>query len=456
MFADRLRAATLAAALTLAAGCGGAARSSAPAEPQSRLAPATWDVASSPDSIAAWALRGCRRAAKKQECYEQALVSTLKPAGVDKAMAALDRISAADTDVARQGHVFAHGIGIAAYSGSATVGETFAKCTPAYQSGCYHGVIQAYFADAGSAGATPERLNALCADYRNPQSSWILFQCAHGAGHGLMAVHGQHLLRALDACDLLKDSRERSACWGGAFMENIVNATHPHHTATTQLGAKDAHAGHAPAAKDTHAGHAAGQGEHAGHAQPAGHGEHAGHAMQHEPFKALDDAEPLYPCTIVAEQHRSSCYAMQTSAILIRNGSDFAAAAAQCERVPEEHLRTCFTSLGRDAAGHSLGDNARAIELCGKVPEGRLPWCVIGTAKNRIDVTADARDGLKFCLAVPGADAKRTCYRAVGEQTNALALTPADRERTCAAAESPYVEECRSGALLPRQAAGTR
>ncbi|MBD0318877.1 MAG: hypothetical protein ICV87_00990, partial [Gemmatimonadetes bacterium] len=406
--------------------------------------PATWDATSSPDSIAAWALAGCRRAAKKQECYEQALVSTLKPAGVDKAMAALDRISAADADVARQGHVFAHGIGIAAYSGSSTVAETFAKCTPAYQSGCYHGVIQAFFADAGSGGATPERLNALCADYRNPASSWIQFQCAHGAGHGLMAVHGQHLLRALEGCDLLKDMRERSACWGGAFMENIVNATHPHHTATTQLGGKDEHAGHAPAARDEHAGHGAGQGE------------HAGHAMQHEPFKALDDDEPLYPCTVVQEQHRSSCYAMQTSAILYRNRGDFAAAAAQCERAPAEHQRICYISLGRDAAGHSLGDNARAIEMCGKAPAGKLPWCVIGTAKNRIDVTADAKDGLKYCLAVPGADAKSTCYRAVGEQTHALALSPADRERTCAAAETPFVEECRSGALLPRTNPGTR
>ena len=447
MYADRLRAAALAAALTLAAGCGGAARPSAPSpEPETRLAPATWDRAASPDSIAAWAYAGCRRAARKQECYEQALVAALKPAGVDKAMAALDRISAADPDVARQGHVYAHGIGIAAYTGSATVAETFAKCTPAYQSGCYHGVIQAYFADAGAGGAAPERLNALCAPYRNPQSSWVQFQCGHGAGHGLMAVHGQHLIRALEGCDLFKDARERSACWGGAFMENIVNATAPHHTATTQLGAKDEHAGHgAPA-----------QGEHAGHAQPAAGHEHAGHTMQHEAFKALDDDEPLYPCTVVAQQHRPSCYAMQTSAILFRNKGDFAAAAEQCGRAPEQYQRVCFSSLGRDAAAYAPTDDARAIELCGKVPEGKLPWCVIGTAKNRIDVTADPRDGLKFCVAVPGDDAKRTCYRAVGEQLNALALAPPERERTCSSVEAPFVEECRSGALLPRAAAGTR
>lgn len=433
---NHFRAAALAAALTLLAGCAGA-RTPAPAAAP-RLAPASWDSTSSPDSIAAWALRGCGRAgaAAKEACFEEALISTIKPAGVDKAMAALERIVAADDDVARDTHVYAHGIGIAAYTGAATVAQTFAKCTPAFQSGCYHGVVQAYFADAGAGGATPERLNALCADYRSPQGRWLQFQCAHGAGHGLMAIHGHHLIRALEACDILKDVAERSACWGGAFMENVVNATRPHHTATTQLAA-GGHAGHGQAAGGGHAGH--GQ---AGH----DHG-----AMQHEPFKALDPAEPLYPCTVVAERHQGSCYLMQTSAILTANRGDFAEAGRQCERVPEQHQRACFVSLGRDAAAYSRGDNARAVELCGRSPENRIPWCVIGTVKNRIDVTADPKDGLAFCRVVTGEAAKRTCYRAIGEQTSALFAAHPERERACAAAEAAFVEECRSGAQLARR-----
>ncbi|HEX8454280.1 MAG TPA: hypothetical protein VF647_19510 [Longimicrobium sp.] len=439
MSPDRFRAAAFAAALMLLGGCAGA-RTSAPATvPSPRLAPATWDTNSSPDSIAAWALRGCRGAgAGKQACFEGALISAIKPAGVDKAMAALERVVAQDADVARDTHVYAHGIGIAAYTDAATVSQTFAKCTPAFQSGCYHGVIQAYFADPGAGGVTPERLNALCADYRSPQGRWLQFQCAHGAGHGLMAIHGHHLIRALEACDILKDMAERSACWGGAFMENVVNATRPHHTATTQLAA-GGHAGH---------GQPAGA-EHAGHGQAAAGHDHG--AMQHEPFKALDPEEPLYPCTVVAEQHRNSCYLMQTSAILAANRGDFAAAGRQCERAPEQHQRACFVSLGRDAASYSRGDNARAVELCGQSPEARIPWCVIGTVKNRIDVTADPKDGLAFCRIVPGEAAKRTCYRAIGEQTTALFAALPERERACAAAEAAFVEECRSGAQLARR-----
>ena len=421
----------LLATLILVAGC---ATARPAATPPAELAPATWTATSSPDSIAAWAVNGCRAAREKQACYEKALVAAMRPAGVDRAMAALDRIAAADAEVVRHGHVLAHGLGISAYEGAATVGQTFSKCTPAYQSGCYHGVIQAYFADAGSAGATAERLNALCADYRAPSARWIRFHCAHGAGHGLMAVHGQHLLRALEGCDLLSNAMERDACWGGAFMENIVNATNPHHTSTTQLAGGAGHHGHAPPAA------------HDAHSQSSGH-DHG--ATRHEAFKALDPDEPLYPCTVVAEHHRTSCYTMQTSAILVHNRGDFADAARQCTRAPEQHRRACFISLGRDAAAYSRGNDARAIELCGKAPEADLPWCIVGATKNRVDVTANPADGLALCRAVPGAAAKSACYRAVGEQIYALFALPADRERACAAAESAFVAPCRAGANLP-------
>ncbi len=423
-----LRTAALAAALLLSAGCAGSTRTAAPApSPTARLEPATWDRGSSPDSIAAWALRGCRGAgAGKVACFEQALISAIPGAGVDRVMGALDRVFAADTTLHPHGHVFAHGIGIAAYTGSATVGQTFGKCTPGYQSGCYHGVIQAYFADAGAGGATAERLETLCRDYRSPEGRWLQFQCAHGAGHGLMAVNGQHLLRALEGCDLFTNPSEREGCYGGAFMENIVNAVNPHHTATTQL---------AGAKPDEHAGMDHGGGGHA-HAAPA------------EAFKALDADEPLYPCTIVQERHRASCYAMQTSAILHHNRADFADAARQCERVPENLRRTCFVSLGRDAAAYAPKDHARAVELCRRASEDRLAWCVTGTAKNRVDVTSDAAAGLAYCRAVPTADTKRSCYRAVGEELAALYGAPAQRERACSGAEAEFIAECRSGAQI--------
>ncbi|MBV9109827.1 MAG: hypothetical protein JO306_10510, partial [Gemmatimonadetes bacterium] len=186
-----------------------------------------WTHRSTPRQIADWALRNCRPGNSQQGCVENALVTSIDSVGVDKTMAALGLLAHADSNVARDGHIYAHGIGIAAYRTADSVGQTFSRCTADFQSGCYHGVIQAYFADrrGGDAGVTPQKLNALCLPYRSAEGRWLQFQCAHGIGHGLMAVESHDLLRALDSCDLLADSFEKQACWGGAFMENIVNAT---------------------------------------------------------------------------------------------------------------------------------------------------------------------------------------------------------------------------------------
>src|SRR4051812_22800015 len=236
-------------------------------------------AAPTPEEIAAWA-RGRCRVGNRQACLEQSLTAVIDSVGVDKVMGALAVLARQDSEVAREGHVYAHGIGIAAYKSPETVGETFSRCTAEFQSGCYHGVIQAYFADrrGGDAGVTPEKLNTLCLPYRSAAGRWLQFQCAHGIGHGLMAVESHNLLRALDSCDLLADTFEKQSCWGGAFMENVVNATAPHHMAVTQVADVDAHAAHGAASGDEHAGHGA---------APAGHDSaHAGHDMAGMPGMA--------------------------------------------------------------------------------------------------------------------------------------------------------------------------
>jgi hypothetical protein len=267
-----------------------------------------------------------------------------------------------------------------------------------------------------------------------------------------MAVQAHHLLHALDGCDLINDGFERQACWGGAFMENVVNATQPHHHAVTQIaeqpqaggqGAAEGHAGHAAAPAPPAPAHGM-----AGHDMStmagAAHGDHGAA----EPFKALDPEQPLYPCTVVKEQHRQSCYLMQTSAILSRNNGDFRDAAHQCELAPEDYRRTCFVSLGRDANSWGRGDAARAINYCQAAPEESEPFCIVGLVKNRVDITADARDGLTFCRGVPDI-AKPACFHAVGQEIALLKPTHPGREESCRQADPGYVLECRRGAGLP-------
>ena len=69
----------------------------------------------------------------------------MRAEGARPALDLLDRIAALDPRVRRDGHRYAHGIGIAALSSPDRVSAVFASCTPGWQSGCYHGVIQSYF-----------------------------------------------------------------------------------------------------------------------------------------------------------------------------------------------------------------------------------------------------------------------------------------------------------------------
>jgi len=255
----------------------------------SRSGPATDSIA-----LADSAVGTCRAAAgdAQMDCYDAFLVPLVASHGVRTTMGALHVLGTRDDQVRADGHVYAHAIGIAAgRAGRADVGRAFADCNEIFQSGCYHGVIQAYFEDVRAVDTATA--NRLCSAFRSPSADqWLRFQCVHGMGHGLMMVYDHDLPRALTGCDLLSEGWDRESCYGGAFMENVVNATQPHHAA---------HALHSHAAAHTHG------------AAPA--------------FKALDPNDLQYPCSIVGQRYLVACYNMQTSVMLYFTHGDMAAAA---------------------------------------------------------------------------------------------------------------------------------
>jgi hypothetical protein len=478
-----LRAAAAACVLLLAA-CTPGARSGAGGPAPDLAAPDTraWTPESPAGDISRWVRRECgSRFRNKQACVERTLVALIDQTGVGRTMEVLDTLVMVDGDVRFNAHALAHGLGIAAYRTPETMAATFAACPPTQMSGCYHGVVQGYFlslARQGRLPGTPE-LDSMCEPHR--ASTFLYFQCAHGVGHGLMAVHDNHVPMALEACDMATDRFIRESCYGGVFMENVVRVSHPHHTAEGHAGTQGAHAGHdvQPAADDAHAAHGGSQPAttadgHAAHDEHAGHdagqqqapaaGEHAGHAghaaaaMEHAPWRPLDRNDPLYPCNVVAEKYQESCYTMQTSAILYFNGGDVQATARACERAPERMVATCFGSLGRDITALASQGHARSLELCGRAAgmaagRGEL-WCMIGVVQNLVNLAADPDEGLRFCRAVTGDESKRECYRVVGEMIRTLVSAPAQRDASCRAAEPDYVAICRAGAGVA-SAAGT-
>jgi hypothetical protein len=390
------------------------------------------EVSSDPAKAAPQASTACAgKGSGKASCYEGILVSMVSSAGVEAAMETLRRLGETDQDVQRDGHVYAHAIGIEAFRHDPDVGRTFGRCTELFQSGCYHGVIQAYFQKVepggGARTVSAEDANALCRSYRGEGgNTWLLFQCVHGMGHGLTMFRGHDLTKALADCDLLVEDWDRHSCYGGAFMENIVNATQPH--------AGGAHGG---------AGHA---GHEPGPATPApGRG---GVLPTESGFKALDPDEPLYPCSILADRYLVDCYQMQTSAMLWFNHGDIADAARTCDRAPEDMRPWCYQSLGRDISSYTLQDADESIRLCSLGNAAWQPWCYVGLVKNFVDLTAKTDTGFAFCRQVPGRANKLKCHEALGEEVSVLTNDPDRRAELCARSEEGYADACRYGARL--------
>ena len=389
-----------------------------------------------PDLVRAAELqRDCGGSRMAMDCYSERLLTILAQDGVATAMDVLEALAERDPAVAREGHMYAHHIGLAADPSSENVGETFRQCTPSFQSGCYHGVIQAHFATlAGSGtGVTPVAVDGLCADYRESEDDrWLRFQCVHGLGHGLTLLHDFHLPSALGGCDHLSDEWDREGCYGGVFMESIVNATAPHHTVGRPDAGGHAHPGHTDV-------------DHAAH---AGHGTHGHSGPAIEAFPALDPADPLYPCSVLDERYLVACYQMQTSAILFHNGQNVKATAAACDGAPERYRGHCYLSLGRDISAITMQDNARARAACSTGDPDYRVWCHIGYTKNLVDLTADPAAALDYCGDVDGAELKQACYHAVGEEIWVLTGDAEQGEEWCSQAEAPHRDDCRRGAGL--------
>jgi hypothetical protein len=365
-----------------------------------------------PASGAGGACRGLGET-KRTACYSRLLSERLVADGVADAVATLNAFAAADPDVAEHAHEYAHGIGIEAYGRSPEIPATFAACGDGFSSGCRHGVIQAYF-EAREHVTAPE-VNALCQPFKGATGSrWVLFQCVHGMGHGLTMFHAHDLPRALTDCDLLSDGWDRESCYGGAFMENVINVTSPHHPAS-QLAA------------------------------------HSHHHETAAAFKAIDPNDPLYPCSIMAERYLNACYQMQTSVMLHFNHGNIAAAGRSCDRAPPNMRTVCYQSLGRDITSYAMRNPEKTADLCAQGATAYRPACYFGAAKALVDWTATTDAAFTFCRIVahepPPAGA--TCYQALGEEIATLVAAMPEREEQCTRAQDPAaVAACRRGAGL--------
>ncbi|HUO52348.1 MAG TPA: hypothetical protein VMT93_07515 [Gemmatimonadaceae bacterium] len=348
-----------------------------------------------------------------RDCYERFLVPIARARGPKAALDALTRLTALDHGVLVIAHDYAHAIGVASYLAHPDVARIFPECSVDFQSGCYHGVIQAYFMRRGADDSASVR--ALCVPFiADGAYGWLRFQCAHGMGHGLTMLLDHDLPAALAKCDYLADGWDRESCYGGAFMENVVSASQPAH--------------------DMGLGH--------------GHDMMPGMRMDGPKFKQVDRTDPTYPCSVLADRYQAACWENQASVIEFITDWNVARAAAGCDRAPSKFVRWCYIGLGTDFNGKALSDPAQALAMCDRTNATWREWCYVGAAKNLVEVGAQPAAGMRFCALVTRAPWKMRCYEGLGEEISSVTDVTTERERYCRESEAPYVEACRYGARV--------
>jgi hypothetical protein len=329
------------------------------------------------------------------------LKATLEKQGTAAALDQLERLAAADSAILGDGHPLAHALGRFSFTHYGSASKAFSQCKELFQSGCYHGVLEAYF--IANPDFTGQDVAGLCSTLvTGNQTTFVKFQCVHGLGHGLTMYFEHDIFDALKYCDYLPTTWDRESCYGGVFMENIVFYQ------TKDSGA---------------------------------HGDHA----HHETF--LDPADPLYPCNAVGQRYLYQCYLMQTSAILTFNGYDFAKAFTTCAKVEQAFIPICYQSLGRDISGYTLRDTDKSLFLCALDKGEYMKHCIVGVVKNFIDVTWTTDQAYDFCRKA-AEETKEACYTAIGEQLLGLQPDPGARAADCAKSEERYLNACRAAARV--------
>lgn len=288
-------------------------------------------------------------------------------------------------------HQEAHAIGKAAYElyGAKAFQEGNASC----HSGYYHGVMEAFLAEKGTADLALS-LKEICENF---PTQFGKFECLHGVGHGVLAYENYDLPKAIETCNLLNTNYEQTSCYGGVFMENIVTAQ--------------------------------------------GLGAIRGHGTK------WTNKDPQFPCNGISQNFdvQYQCYQMQTSWMLTLFNYDFDKVAQECVKVRPDMVPVCFKSLGRDAAGNTLRNLVKIVEICGKVPKTNNYYeqCAIGAVNVIVDFwgggLTNQASGLCRLFVDSG---KRACYSGLAGRLNDVFNTLTERKNVCNTFEKDYQSLC--------------
>jgi hypothetical protein len=295
------------------------------------------------------------------KCYKNELTGIINQHNPESATAFLKQQYNTVGYVKSDCHQLMHIVGRAAYAKYGNLAQAFAHGDQYCWSGFYHGIMEQVSTEKGY-DYIIKHAATICQPIAKQygHESFNDYNCVHGLGHGFMEIEDENLFAALKSCDATGDDWNRSSCYGGVFMQNVMNVQ-------------------GPEAKDL------------------------------ATYNYLKTDDPMYPCDAVDDKYQEQCYLMQTSFALQVDGYDFSKVFAQCAAINPTYVNTCYQSAGRDASGQSISDLQKTKATCLLTPDLNAQTnCTIGAVKDFVSYFHNDKQGYDLCAAMP-ANIAQTC-----------------------------------------------
>lgn len=185
--------------------------------------------------------------------------------------------------------------------------DGLSTCDPSFAFGCYHGLMEVAFDkdNPREFKANLEKANDGC-EAIGTTTSPTYWSCIHGIGHGIATFREYDMELSMDDCDFLPTGFQ-TYCRDGVFMEFSISA----------------------------------------------------------PPSFYDRENPLYPCTVVAENAKSACARSQSKVMMSKFDMELKDVAATCIDSGNTNITYhCIDSLGYYVGQTSGGDEDRIILGC--------------------------------------------------------------------------------------------
>lgn len=269
--------------------------------------------------------------------------------------AAQDMLQQSGLPFTGQTHLLVHTVGEWIFENFSVEGLVY--CRDHFLGACFHGFLVRAIGDHGPSvmGEAFER----CRGAGIP----TMVQCAHGAGHGLVAWTRYDLPEALRLCDELADAlRDFHAfnCYDGGFMENAWRLHHGDASGTV-------------------------------------------HAT----------SDPDYPCNDrrLAPRHLPACWGNQVAILFHLSHGDLRTVAARCEGLGDPmNQDACYNGLARQIHPLTGGESAEAFRLCRLLPAARQAECLVTLVESSFAVGDRRRMPFEICNRLGDKDGARDCY----------------------------------------------